>query len=268
MRRYVYIILAALITTTGCRMSSGETREPIEVGEYIAREVVRNYIGTQVEVERALIADWYLSTDDEVLRKDICDRFLPNISEEYEVHYENDTVRILYRYIYKPREEERVVVLDEFVTNGKLLSEGGEWSSRYGGIARCMIIGNEDGSYDVVNNSPLEEWDQDWTHGLHLSNVELDIESGIAYDIDGNLNAYYHDSTSDRNVYLCYETEITETLECRAYVNSQKIRFNSGAIHVVCDDKRNGKHDEVDIKFKKADSADVSYLNEVGTIEY
>ena len=254
--------LAVLITTTGCRMTNGERREPIDVGEYIAREAVYNTIGKLKEVDIALIADWYLSTDDEVLREEICDRLLP-YNNDYEVHFENDTVRVLYRYIYKPRDEERVTVVSEFVTNGKLLSEGGEWGFVHGALDGSKIISNGDESYDIIN----KESQEGSTLDLQLSNIELDIKSGITYDVDGGFGVAYHDTTADSNIYLSYNTKITEPLK---YIHAiaQLHNFKSGAIHVECDDKRDGRHDVVDIRFTKSRTAEVLYLGEVGSIEY
>jgi hypothetical protein len=71
MKRYIYIMLALVMGATGCKMTDGYEREPIEVGEYIAQEVVRRYNATASTAEEAVIADWYLSTEDEELREKI-----------------------------------------------------------------------------------------------------------------------------------------------------------------------------------------------------
>ena len=258
------MVLALLITTTGCKMSDGERREPINVGEYIAQNVIGNYGEILSEVDRALIADWYLSTDDEALRKEICQRLLHH--SDYEILFENDTVSIIYRYIYKPREEERVVVVDQYTTDGKLLSEGGEWSPTYRLAYDRKIKSNDEGGYAITsvkggNNARQVECN------LNISNVELDTKYGIRYDVDGSLSESYLNPEAEYNEYLSYDSEITETLE-RITENTSLIRFNSGAIHAVLNDKRDNKCDEIDIRFKKQRSAEVTYMGVGGSITY
>lgn len=253
MKRYIYIMLALVMGATGCKMTDGYEREPIEVGEYIAQEVVRRYNATASTAEEAVIADWYLSTEDEELREKIGKQLSNVYYNDCDVEVENDTVRIVYHYIYKPKNEEREVVLGQFTTDGKLLSEGGTWICQN----NCKIKGNADGSYTITDEDPSGSIECE----LQLSNVELDVESGISYDMDGHLNIFYHRSTADKDVYLSYKTEITETLK-----HHRGSGFQSGAIYTLCDDWRYDRHDEVEIRFTSSKRVRVIYLGEEGSI--
>jgi hypothetical protein len=256
MKRYIYIMLALVMGAAGCKMTDGYERNPIDVGVYIGQEVVQRYQSTMYYADKAIIADWYLSTEDE----ELCEKIGKYLSSFYydncDVELENDTVRIVYHYIYKPTNEEREVVLDQFTTDGKLLSEGGTWILQN----YCTITSNGDGGYIVTDNDPSGSIECE----LQLTSIELDAESGISYDLEGYLNIFYHRSTADKDVYLSYETDITETL-VRQNDSSSAI-FKSGAIHAVCDDWRYDRHDEVEIIFTSSKRVRVIYLGEEGSI--
>jgi hypothetical protein len=253
MKRYIYIMLALVMGATGCKMTDGYEREPIEVGEYIAQEVVRRYNATASTAEEAVIADWYLSTEDEELREKIGKQLSNVYYDDCDVEVENDTVRIVYHYIYKPKNEEREVVLEQFTTDGKLLSEGGTWICQN----YWKITGNGDGGYTITDDDPSGSIECE----LQLSNVKLDVESSMSYNLDGYLNVFFHRSTADKDVYLSYKTEITETLE-----RHRGRGFKSGTINAVCDDWRYDRHDEVEIILTSSKNARVIYLGEEGSI--
>jgi hypothetical protein len=253
MKRYIYIMLALVMGATGCKMTDGYDRKPIDVGEYIASEVLSSYKFAMSEAEAAIIADWCLSTEDDQQREKICE-FLPyHAYEDYEVSFKNDTVRIFYRYFHRPTNEEQEHSVKRFVTDGKLLSEGGTWKL----VNHGQITGNVDDGYCVVADEPSGVI----LCNLQLSDVELDVDHGVSYDLSGYLNVAYHTSNADKSVYLGYDTEITEPLK-----RYRSPRFKSGSIHAVCDDKRDGRHDELDIIFTSPSSANVVYLGQQGSI--
>ncbi|MBQ6613473.1 MAG: hypothetical protein IIX19_07120 [Alistipes sp.] len=245
MKRYIYIIVVLMMGATSCKMTEGQEREPIEVGEHIAKEVIANYKNRLSYMNRALVADWYLSTEDEALRNEITDKFLP-YGYEYEITHSNDTVHIFYRYIYIPRDEERMVELNRYITDGKLLSEGGTWQTvNY----NAQITPAEEGYRFTTTDSDLA-----------IMNVEYDANEGINYTIDGLVNASYKQNS------ISLDSEITTTLEHK-YSNRNSI-FKSGAISAVCDDERTGTHDEVKITFKSYYKANVEYRGQMGSVSY
>ena len=250
------MIAALLMGATSCEMSAGETREPIDVGEHIGRHTIERYKYELEKFDYAIIADWYLSTEDEVLRTKISNKYMA---------YENSLVtmdekgNILIQYIYHNHWDanDNVYTYRRFATDGKLLSEGGVWSNDYGAAENnATIRRNEDGTYSYIIDN------QNQAYKLTISNLKCDIQDGITYNVEGSI---FHIDGDVEYPKVILDTEITETLTyIKNYSNNN--RFKSGKIDIKCDDRRIDRCDEVTLTFEKRGSAIVNYLGQVGTI--
>lgn len=256
MKRYIYLIAALLMGATSCEMTDGETREPIDVGEYIGRHTITRYMYELENFDYAIIADWYLSTEDEALRTKISNKYMA---------YQNSLVtmdekgNLLIQYIYHNswNANDNVYTYRRFITDGKLLSEGGVWSDDYGAAQNnATIRRNEDGTYSYILNN------QNQVYKLTISNLKCDIQDGITYNVEGSI---FHIDGDVEYPKVILDTEITETLTyIKNYSNNS--RFKSGKIYIKCDDWRIDRCDEVTLTFEKRGSAIVNYLGQVGTI--
>lgn len=252
------MIAALLMGATSCEMSDGETREPIDVGELIGRHTINLYKYELEKFDYAIIADWYLSTEDEALRTKISNKYLV---------YENSFVtmdekgNILIQYIYHSNwnANDNVHTHRRFITDGKLLSEGGVWSVDHGAAENnATIRRNEDGTYSYILDN------QNQVYKLTISNLKCDIQDGITYNVDGSI---FHINGDVESPNVILDTEITETLTyIKNYSNNN--RFKSGEIYIKCDDRRIDRMDYVELTFHGADRARVKYLNETSDIQY
>lgn len=257
-------MVALLMATTGYRMSIGETREPIDVGEYIAHHAIDLYQEELTECNGALIADICLSTEDESARKEIINAFY-DYGYNYDVTFVNDTVRITYSYHDRWSDELIVRTYRTYPTNGKPLSEGGEWnlsSYRYGDY---VIVGDGKGGYTLVVESPSA------TCRLNLSNTMWSNEEGLTYDVEGMFDIAYNESDGEKRTYLTYNTAIAEPLRHCAKSNNyaNEISFEGGIINIECNDMRDNRHDDVELTFASSERhAEVKYLDKVSSIKY
>jgi hypothetical protein len=257
MKRYIYIIAALIIGATSCQMTEGTEGEPMDIGKYIAQNTISSYVKILTDLDRALIADWFLSSEDEALRQGIIDKFLPH-SYDYEITHTDNVVQILYRYTYTPRDEERVVVVDSFKTDGKLLSEGGRWIHEY----TNSTITVDNGEYHLKLLGKVIDC------RLTAQDIEMDIERGISYKLDGGMRVSYYSYGVNENCDVVLDTEIVSTLEY-TYNAQRKAKFNNGGkIEAICYDSRVDRRDEVMIEFKDNYNAQVVYLGETALIKY
>ena len=252
------MIVALLMGATSCEMTDGETREAIDIGECIGRHTIELYECELHNFDDAIIADWYLSTEDEALRKDISNKCMM-YENSFVTIDEDDTVRIQYNYHSNWNANDEVRTYMEFTTDGKLLSEGGVWSTTGTQEYRAKIIGNEDGTYSYILDN------QNQGYKLTISDLKCDIQDGITYKVDGTI---FHIDGDVESPKVILDTEITISLE---YIKSgwNRSGFEAGGkIAVECDDRRIDRRDEVVLTFKKGYSVEVSYLGQVGTIKY
>lgn len=251
MRRYILALIAPVLLLASCEVTEGETREPMDVGGYIARHTMSLYVGIlQDFFDYAVIADWYLSTEDEALKEEIYNRFMPY----YAIVMEDNIVRFLYNYKWdsNPR------TFREYVTDGKLLREGGKWKI-VGSEQTLVEIEATNGVYSFTTSKP------DYESAFTISSLECDKDTGIDYVVEGWLNSSYNVYGDDSDVLIT--SEITAPLEYGAssYYRSHLL---SGSIAILCEDKRINSRDEVKVTINAANYAEVEYLGERATIEY
>ena len=250
MKRYIFALIAPVLLLASCEVNQGETHEPMDVGEYIARHTTSLYVGIlQDFFDYAVIADWYLSTNDEALKEEIHNRFMPY----YAIVMEDNIVRFQYSYNWdnNPR------TFREYVTDGKLLREGGKWKI-VGSEQTLVEIEATDGVYGFTASTLAYE------SAFTISSLECDKDTGIDYVVEGWLNSNYN-GYDYRDVLIT--SEITAPLEYGAS-NYYRSHLLSGSIAILCEDKRINSRDEVKVTINAANYAEVEYLGERATIEY
>ena len=254
MRRYLFALIAPVLLFASCEMTEGETREPMDVGKYIARRTIKCYIETLQEYfDYAVVADWYLSTEDEELKERIANRFMPY----YQIVAEEGFVRFKFSYSWSdgtPR------YYREYITDGKLLSEGGEWKIVASDEIQAVIKAT-DGIYSFTSTS------QDYENLFTIGSLECDINNGISYTVDGWLNGDNGDYGNWKEAKVLVSTEITTPLHYRSNSFNHNF-FTEGSMDIICDDKRIDRRDEVTVTFKTYSTAEVEYLGQREVWEY
>lgn len=242
-----------MLLLASCEVTEGETREPMDVGGYIARHTMSLYVGIlQDFFDYAVIADWYLSTEDEALKEEIYNRFMPY----YVIVMEDNIVRFLYSYKWdsNPR------TFREYVTDGKLLREGGEWKIVASDEIQAVITAT-DGVYSFTSTS------EDHENLFTIGSLECDIDSGISYTVDGWLNGDNGDYGNWKDSEVVVSTEITTPLQYRSNSYNHNF-FTEGSMDIICDDKRIDRRDEVTVTFKTYSTAEVEYLGQSEEYDY
>lgn len=251
--------LALLMGATSCEMTNGEEREPIDIGECIGRYTIALYDAELDAFDQAIIADWYLSTEDEALHKEIASKYMLYDNSFVTPIDEEGVVRMQYDYYNRWADKNEVRTFREFVTDGKLLSEGGVWRLKGAQEEGFTISGNEDGTFSYVIDN------QNQFYKLVISNLNYEMKDGITYNVDGSIIHIDGDAESPK---IILDTEITQTLE---YVrNSYRVGgFKpGGTIAIECDDRRIDRVDNVELTFRGLSVARVKYLNQTSDIKY
>lgn len=255
MIRYIFALITPVLLLASCQVTEGTEREPMDVGKYIARRATSYYLEMlQDYFDYAVVADWYLQTEDEELKEEIHNRFMP----DYDIVMEDGIVRFQYDHSWNSNNNPRTY--REYVTDDKLLSEGGEWKI-VGSELTAVVIKATDGVYSFTTSSKYHE------NTFTISLLEHNINSGISYMVEGWLNVTNndYDNLEDSDVMLA--TEITAPLHYMSNSYNHNY-FDEGTMDIVCDDKRIDRCDEVTVTFKTYNSAEVVYLGQREVWEY
>lgn len=254
MRRYLFALIAPVLLFASCEVVEGDEREPMDVGKYIARRTIECYIETLQEYfDYAVVADWYLSTEDEELKERIANRFMPY----YQIVAEEGFVRFKFSY---PWSDGTPRYYREYITDGKLLSEGGEWKI-VASDEILAVIKATDGVYSFTSTS------EDHENLFTIGSLECDINNGISYTVDGWLNGDNGDYGNWKEAKVLVSTEITTPLHYRSNSFNHNF-FTEGSMDIICDDKRIDRRDEVTVTFKTYSTAEVEYLGQSEVVEY
>ena len=254
MRRYIFALIAPVLLLASCEVTEGETREPMDVGKYIARRTIYYNIQTLQEYfDYAVVADWYLSTEDEELKERIANRFMPY----YQIVAEDGFVRFKFSY---PSSDGTPRYYREYITDGKLLSEGGEWKIVASDEIQAVIKAT-DGIYSFTSTS------LDHENLFTIGSLECDINNGISYTVDGWLNGDNGDYGNWKEAKVMVSSEITAPLHYRSNYFNHNF-FSEGSMDIICDDKRIDRRDEVTVTFKTYNTAEVEYLGQSEVWEY
>lgn len=243
-----------MLLFASCEVVEGDEREPMDVGKYIARRTIKCYIETLQEYfDYAVVADWYLSTEDEELKERIANRFMPY----YQIVAEEGFVRFKFSY---PWSDGTPRYYREYITDGKLLSEGGEWKI-VASDEILAVIKATDGVYSFTSTS------EDHENLFTIGSLECDINNGISYMVDGWLNGDNGDYGNWKEAKVLVSTEITTPLHYRSNSFNHNF-FTEGSMDIICDDKRIDRRDEVTVTFKTYSTAEVEYLGQREVWEY
>lgn len=254
MRRYLFALIAPVLLFASCEVVEGDEREPMDVGKYIARRTIYYNIQTLQEYfDYAVVADWYLSTEDEELKERIANRFMPY----YQIVAEEGFVRFKFSY---PWSDGTPRYYREYITDGKLLSEGGEWKI-VASDEILAVIKATDGVYSFTSTS------EDHENLFTIGSLECDINNGISYTVDGWLNGDNGDYGNWKEAKVLVSTEITTPLHYRSNSFNHNF-FTEGSMDIICDDKRIDRRDEVTVTFKTYSTAEVEYLGQKEVWEY
>ena len=253
MTRHIFIAAITLLATS-CAIEDGSMeRKPIDVGKAIAREAHQRLSYASKDICWALAADTYLTTNDEKIRTEIRTRIYggsltPRLSED------RDSVLLVW-------DDGRV--RSAYPTDGKLLSEGGQWKlwsdseltlTAYDGV---IEVRTEDNGETGANNS----------YKLDVSNWEYD--SAVNFELSGTVEWVYNRDASKRLSVEIEDTIHYTSKQHRTHYSSYGIGLYDGVINALYTDTWAEYHDEVTMTYgeESDNSIVVSYLGDKSSIE-
>ena len=251
MRRYTILAIAlvAMLATACVRGEGTMDRQPIDLGKAIAREADGRLEGTNRDICWALAADMYLSTESEERRALICNNIYPYANLTPQLSENRDSVFLVYNDSGRVR--------NTYTTNGKLLSEGGEWDLGYAGLTLAVV----DGVIELRTND--ESGNQ---YKLNVSNWSFD--TSMHYELSGSVYYIYNsDSSKALNVEIEDVLHYTSKRTRTTYATSE-IGFCDGIVNATYTDSWAGYNDKVRMTYGDEDekSITVEYLGERATI--
>ena len=251
MRRYTILAVAlvAMLATACVRSEGTMDRQPIDIGKEIARQADSRLEGTNRDICWALAADMYLSTESEDLRALICENIYPYANLTPQLSENRDSVFLVYNDSGRVR--------DTYTTNGKLLSEGGEWDLGYAGLTLTAV----DGIIELRTND--ESGNQ---YKLNISNWSFD--TSMHYELSGSVSYVYN---TDLSKTLTIEIEDVLHYTSKRYrttYSTRELGFYDGVINATYTDSWAGYNDEVKMTYgdENEKSITVEYLDERATI--
>lgn len=244
MKGYIFTILLALTTLTSCVIDDGDNRQPIDVGIYVAKVALSSYKNdVSSDVAHALIADWYLSAGDELIREKYLD--------EYNVEYSEGVVNIIKTLSYSGP---RTVV--SFTTDGKLLSEGGTWVMN--GYTGCVItiasVGDGKYRYTALAEGRVIDYDVD------VELISRDIDNGLRFGMDGGIYFEVSDYNNSETRNVLFTSDIKEQLVFHV-TDKYNSRYLSGRVSVICENPCYDTVDRVEMTFVGTNICEVTYLD-------
>lgn len=250
MKKYILGIAMMFTMLTSCVIDEGANRTPIELGEYVATLAMSNYKhDVSTVAAHAFVADWYLSTEDVELREKIRMQYLRDRHVELV-----DNIVEIRRYAIDGSSYTSIA----FVTDGKLLSEGGKWTRTGSYNYGITIAANSDNTYRYTINTK----DNKLVVDINIAVLERDLDAGLSLGMEGCVDHYYNFETGT----VSMESEIQEQVVfvVRDYECS---RFMDGSIYVNCMDSKYDTTDEVMISFNGSNVCDVNYLDLWGEVK-
>ena len=250
MKKYIWGVLLALTTLTSCKISDGQDREPIDIGEYVASMALIPYkYDAADQVTHALILDWYLSTGNE----SIVSKFFDDYTVE---RLESGDVVLIRKMAHA---DPRAVI--SFATDGKLLSEGGTWTVNGYSNIEITIASKGEGKYKytIVCLTRLYDYDID------IELISCSMEEGLKFKMDGYIDFDVTSGVANVNTRAELTSDITEPL---VYHVADKYHscFLEGSIYAVYEDPNHDIVDKVTISLNGTNEANVSYLGHNGKI--
>ena len=245
--------MAALAAS--CTIADGNMeRKPIDVGKSIAREADMRLDSSNNAICWALAADEYLTTEDESVRNDIYQNiFRCNLTPT--INKTRDTVSL---------KVESGLTYYTYVTDGRLLSEGGKWKAWYDDIT---IEPKEGGIYEVRSDVDSHEHDATNKYALDIHNKVMD--GYLSYDMSGTVE-YVYDREGSKSLSIEIDDKISYTSQLRSNrYGNRAIGFYNGKLNVTYVDTYAGYNDEVTLTYgaKKEDSVVVKYMGDIGSFE-
>ena len=250
MKKYIWGVLLALTTLTSCKMSDGQDREPIDIGEYVASMALVHYkYDAADQVTHALILDWYLSTGDE----SIATKFFGDYGVE---RLESGDVALIRYFAHA---DPRTVI--SFATDGKLLSEGGTWVVNGYSNIEITIASKGEGKYKYTIASYTRLYD----YGIDIEVLACDLLEGLKFKMDGYIDFDVTSGVANVNTRAELTSDITESL---VYHVADKYHscFLEGSIYAVYEDPIHDIVDKVTIRLNGTNEADVSYMGFSGKV--
>lgn len=239
MKKYIWSVLLVLTTLTSCKISEGQEREPIDIGEYVASIALSNYKDNVArDVAHALILDWYLSSGDEAVVK--------KFFGEYEVVSKDTEVALIRHFTYA---NSRVLI--SFTTDGKLLSQGGSWvMNGYSGIVITIASkGYGEYKYTIVSDEHVIDYDVD------IEVLGCNLEDGLRFSMNGYVDV---DIDLNTDIEVLLHSNIKEAVEFHV-VDDGRSYFKVGGINAICENVGLGIVDRVYIQFDGDNSCNISY---------
>lgn len=247
MKRHIYILMVLLVAMTSCEVSEGYEREPMDVGRYIVQNVEREIDRRITPFDLALLGDWYLGSTDDAERSAI----LQN-SRGYLFVMQSDTVKVKRLETWSGLYED----FSYFVTDGKLLSEGGTWR---GSRANVTIASSVDGYEVSFDDVPAEQYICYTQGAFTVTDVVRSVEDGVNYSFSGNMTTVDKEHSSTHPLML--DVAISDM---RRYNASKNI---SGRVEITCTDNYYDTVDEVVVDYRDAGGKEISYLGERELVE-
>ena len=259
MKRFLYILAAALTLATSCKVSEGGTPNTMAVGKIIGEECITIYTQTLTDLDYALICDYFLSANGEENIVDVGYVFLRYFNTRYNYKIVRDGSKIDIICTYSLYNSTTSYEIASFATDGKLLSEGGVWTTLLT-TDKVTITTDNEGGYIYKSE------DEAHNFSLQISNVAIDSVEGITYDISGSISYIYNYQKPQSSVILT--TQIVEPLSYKCGSDQPTFLFERGEIEAVCEDNRYNSVDEVRISFTQSNKAFIHYRGQSDSISY
>ena len=251
MKKYIWSVLLVLTTLTSCKISDGQDREPIDIGEYVASMALIPYKYDAADaVAHALILDWYLSTGDEsVMRKFFGDYIVESL--------ESGDVALIRKMTHT---DPRTVI--SFATDGRLLSDGGTWVVNGYMNIEITIVSKGDGryKYTVVSETRLVDYDID------IELISRSLDEGLKFKMDGYVDFCVRGRETNVGSSAKVTSDIVEPLVYHV-VDEYHSCFLEGSIYAVYEDSNHDIVDKVTIHLNGSNEADVFYLTYNGMVK-
>lgn len=248
MKPRIIIFLSALLLLTSCKVYDGEEREPISVGHGIVRWTNENVVFVTDILESLLIIDHYLATDPALRMEELGER-----AQGLVVAHNTTTNTIDVGHCY---DDGTVYYYRSIVTDGRLLSEGGTWSTYNGTVVVANSPEGMTATFDTpFDNSQInaklhiEEWRYvKGARGFHIKyggeidvvasgsyeyRLSIDIAKSMEYGriegvgrgiVGGELDIDYNYTAREEvdEVYMVYNDDGTISFNYRGYSNMMR----------------------------------------------